>query len=29
MSVEAGEKFYTSEVDRYRELIKTVGYERQ
>ena len=29
MSVDAGEKFYTSEVDRYRELIKTVGYERQ
>jgi tripartite-type tricarboxylate transporter receptor subunit TctC len=29
MSVEAGEKFYASEVDRYRELIKTVGYERQ
>jgi tripartite-type tricarboxylate transporter receptor subunit TctC len=29
MSVEVGEKFYESEVSRYRELIKTVGYEQQ
>lgn len=29
MSLDAGEKFYASEIDRYRELIRTVGYERQ
>jgi tripartite-type tricarboxylate transporter receptor subunit TctC len=27
MSLEAGEKFYASEVARYRELVKTIGYE--
>ncbi|WP_218511321.1 tripartite tricarboxylate transporter substrate binding protein [Variovorax sp. dw_308] len=27
MTVEAGEKFYASEVERYRQLVKTTGYE--
>ncbi len=27
MSLEAGEKFYAAEVSRYRDLVKTIGYE--
>ena len=27
MSLEAGEKFYAAEAARYRELVKTIGYE--
>jgi tripartite-type tricarboxylate transporter receptor subunit TctC len=29
MSLEAGEKFYAAEVARYRELVKSIGYESQ
>lgn len=27
MSLEAGEKFYAAEIARYRDLVKTIGYE--